>query len=198
MILGERLADRVGGPFERLGSPRVEQFAFLGLGGNIGDRLGYLQRAVDLLHADERSRVDAVSSVYETVPLGGPEQGPYLNIAVRLATRRTPRRLLAVCQRVEQALGRVRTVRWGPRTVDVDILLYGDRVITRPDLEIPHPRLAERAFALVPLIEVAPGQRLPDGRSLPAALARLAPIEGITMIGSQVVAPADAAPRGRP
>ena len=166
---------------------RVERFAFLGLGSNLGDRLDHLQRAVDLLDADDRSRVDAVSSVYETAPVGGPEQGPYLNIAVRLATRRPPRRLLELCQQTEAALGRVRTVRWGPRTVDVDILLYEDLVVRRADLQIPHPRLSERAFALIPLVEVAPGQRLPDGRSLTTLLARLAPIEGITAIGGQVV-----------
>lgn len=165
-------------------------FAFLGLGSNLGDRLTTLQRAVDLLDADRRTRVDAVSSVYETEPVGGPEQGPYLNLAVRVVTRRSPSGLLRLCARVEAALGRTREVRWGPRTIDVDVLLYGDRAIATRRLVVPHPRLAERAFALVPLMEVAPGQRLPDGRSLPSLVARLAPIEGITMIGSQVRAPA--------
>jgi 2-amino-4-hydroxy-6-hydroxymethyldihydropteridine diphosphokinase len=173
----EWLADRLGGR---------GVFAFLGLGSNLSDRLASLQRAVDLLDADPLSRVDAVSSVYETDPVGGPEQGPYLNMAARLATRRSPTRLLALCQSVEQELGRTREVRWGPRTIDVDILLYDDRVIERPELQVPHPRLVERAFALIPLIEVAPGQRLPDGRSLPSVLARLAPVEGVRMVGAQV------------
>jgi 2-amino-4-hydroxy-6-hydroxymethyldihydropteridine diphosphokinase len=168
---------------------RREVFAFLGLGSNLDDRLGHLQRAVDLIGADDRTRVDAVSSVYETEPVGGPEQGPYLNLAVRVATRRSPRKLLALCNEVEQALGRVREERWGPRTIDVDILLYGDRVVDRRDLQIPHPRLLERAFALVPLIEVAPGQKLPDGRPLSRAVVDIAPIEGITMVGTQVVGP---------
>ncbi|MPZ87013.1 MAG: 2-amino-4-hydroxy-6-hydroxymethyldihydropteridine diphosphokinase [Nitriliruptorales bacterium] len=176
---------------ERVGLTRVERFAFLGVGSNIGDRMDHLQRAVDLLHADERTRVDAVSSVYETAPVGGPQQDPFLNISVRVATRRTPLRLLALCHAVEARLGRVREVRWGPRTIDVDILLYDDETVSRPGLEIPHPRLAERAFALIPLIEVAPGQRLPatEGRpeqSLTAAVAKLAPVEGITVVGSQV------------
>jgi 2-amino-4-hydroxy-6-hydroxymethyldihydropteridine diphosphokinase len=161
-------------------------FAFLGLGSNLGDRLTNLQRAVDLLDADRRTRVDAVSSVYETEPVGGPEQGPYLNLAARIATRRSPTGLLRLCHRVEAALGRTREVRWGPRTVDVDILLYDDRTVATRRLVVPHPRLTERAFALIPLMEVAPGQRLPDGRSLPSLVARLAPIEGITMIGTQV------------
>lgn len=178
--------------------PRVEQFAFLGLGSNLGDRLTTLQRAVDLLDADPRTRVDAVSSVYETAPVGGPEQGDFLNLAVRVATRRSPVALLALAHAVESALGRVRRERWGPRTVDIDILLYGQRLVRLPRLEIPHPRLLERAFALVPLVEVAPGQRLADGRSLPAALAALAPIEGLTAVGTQVVAPAERARAGGP
>lgn len=166
-----------------------EAFAFLGLGSNQGDRLDLLQRAVDLLHAGRGVRVDAVSSVYETAPVGGPPQGPFLNIAVRVATRRSPRRLLAACQAVERALGRVRAERWGPRTIDVDILLYGRRTVATRRLVIPHPRLADRAFALIPLIEVAPGMRMPDGRSLTAVLAGLAPVEGVEMAGTQVHVP---------
>ena len=128
-----------------------------------------------------------MSSVYETAPVGGPEQGPYLNIAVRAATTYPPAGLLRACNAVEAALGRVRDVRWGPRTVDIDVLLYDDgRVVARRDLRVPHPRLAERPFALIPLMEVAPGQALPGGRSLSSTLARLAPIEGVTMVGSQV------------
>jgi 2-amino-4-hydroxy-6-hydroxymethyldihydropteridine diphosphokinase len=169
--------------------PQQEAFAFLGLGSNIGDRLTTLQQAVDAIDADARTRVDAVSSVYETAPVGGPEQDPFLNIALRVATRRSPRRLLELCHAVEDSLGRVRTQRWGPRTIDVDILLYADRTISRPDLEVPHPRLLERAFALVPLIEVAPGHKLPDGRSLTSALAAIAPVEGVTMVGTQVQMP---------
>ncbi|CAN5226570.1 hypothetical protein BH20ACT9_BH20ACT9_24390 [soil metagenome] len=177
-----------------------EEFAFIGVGSNLGDRLGYLQDAVDLLDLDARTRVDAVSSVYESEPVGGPEQGPYLNIAVRVATRRSPRRLLGVCARIEARLGRVRPgqgggggpqpERWGPRTVDLDILLYGRRRVHRPDLVVPHPRLRERAFALVPLIEVAPGMTLPDGTSLATALAGLAPVEGVRAVGTQVRLPA--------
>jgi len=181
----EQLAKRM----EELRTTRVEQFAFLGLGSNVGDRLDLLQRAVELIHADDRTRVDAVSSVYETAAVGGPEQPDYLNIAVRVATRRQPRQLLALGAEIENALGRTRDVRWGPRTIDIDILLYDRRIIRQPDLEIPHPRLRERAFALIPLIEVAPGQTMPDGTSLPALLAKLAPVEGMTVIGTQVRQP---------
>jgi 2-amino-4-hydroxy-6-hydroxymethyldihydropteridine diphosphokinase len=188
--LVERLVDRVSL------STRV---AFLGLGSNLGDRFTLLQDAVTALDADTRTRVDAVSSVFATEPVGRPEQDPFLNIAVRVATRRSPQSLLALCQSVEQQLGRVRTVRWGPRTVDVDILLYGCEVVDRPQLQIPHPRLTERAFALVPLIEVAPGQLLPDGTRLTTALAALAPVEGIQSVGSQIQLPSEqAASSGAP
>lgn len=173
---------------------RPEVFAFLGLGSNVGERFANLQAAVDALDDDRRTRVDAVSSVYETDPVGGPEQGPFYNVAVRVATRRSPRSLLALCQDVETALGRERTVRWGPRTIDVDILLYADQTVSRKDLEIPHPRLTERAFALVPLMEVAPGEALPDGRTLPALVAALAPIEGVRVVGSQVEVPSEQRP----
>jgi 2-amino-4-hydroxy-6-hydroxymethyldihydropteridine diphosphokinase len=169
--------------------PGGEVFAFLGLGSNLDDRLEHLQAGVELLHADGKSRVDELSSVYETAPVGGPEQGPFLNIAVRLATRRSPRSLLRLAHDVEAARDRVREVRWGPRTLDVDILLYGERAVDSRRLTVPHPRLTERAFALIPLIEVAPGFRLPDGRALTGVLAGLAPIEGVTQVGRQITRP---------
>lgn len=169
--------------------PGREVFAFLGLGSNIGDRLAHLQAGVDGLAAQRRVRVDAVSSIYETSPVGGPQQDDFLNMAVRVATTRSPLGLLRVCHRVERARDRVRTVRWGPRTLDVDVLLYDDRSVETRRLQVPHPRLTERPFALVPLIEVAPGATLPDGSSLVRALAARAPIRDVVMIGRQVVAP---------
>jgi 2-amino-4-hydroxy-6-hydroxymethyldihydropteridine diphosphokinase len=169
--------------------PLRDEVAFLGLGSNLGDRLDHLQRAVDLLDADPKVTVDAVSGVYETEPVGGPEQDPFLNVALRVRTRRSPRRLLALGQDVERRLGRVRAEPWGPRTIDVDILLWAGRVVQTRTLQIPHPRLAERAFALVPLLEVAPGAAMPDGTSLATLVARLAPIDGVTAIGTQVKAP---------
>ena len=169
--------------------PAGEVFAFLGLGSNVGDRLVHLQAGVDRLADERRIRVDAVSSVYETAPVGGPPQDPYLNMALRVATTASPYGLLRACQRAERAAGRVRTLRWGPRTLDVDVLLYADRRIATRRLVVPHPRLTERPFALIPLIEVAPGAALPDGRSLVTVLAKLAPIEDVVMIGRQVQAP---------
>lgn len=165
--------------------PAGHETAFLGLGGNIGDRLHYLNRAVTLLHDHPRISVEDISSVYETTPLG-PSDEPFLNIAVRLLTDLAPLTLLRACQKVEVTLGRVRTVRWGPRTIDIDVLLYGDRTIRSDVLCVPHAELEARSFALVPLLEVAPGWRLPDGRSLAQAIVVLAPIEGISAIGRQV------------
>jgi 2-amino-4-hydroxy-6-hydroxymethyldihydropteridine diphosphokinase len=113
--------------------------------------MGHLAQAVASL-AD----VVAVSPVYETDPVGGPEQGPYLNCVVQLSTDLTPRQLLELAHRLEQEAGRVRTVRWGPRTLDVDVLLVGDLTVDDPDLVVPHPRLRERAFVLIPLADLAP------------------------------------------
>jgi len=146
---------------------------FLSLGSNVGDRRGYLEEALARLEA-EAIHVVRTSSVYETAPWGPVPQGPFLNLVAEVRTTLEPRALLACAQRVETALGRARQVRWGPRTVDVDVLLYGDRVVCEPDLEIPHPRLRQRAFVLVPLFEVAPDLVLPDGtplRDLVAAVA---------------------------
>ena len=126
--------------------------AFLGLGSNLGDRLGHLRRAVASL-----PDVVAVSPVYETDPVGGPEgQGPYLNAVVELDTELAPRRLLQLAGRLEAEAGRVRAERFGPRTLDVDVLLVGDLVVDEEDLVVPHPRLWERRFVLVPLADLAP------------------------------------------
>jgi 2-amino-4-hydroxy-6-hydroxymethyldihydropteridine diphosphokinase len=140
--------------------------AYLGLGSNLGDRLAYLQGAVDRLAGEDGVRVDASSRVWETAPVGGPEQPDYLNAVLRVETELSPRELLAACGRVESALGRERTERWGPRTIDVDVLLYDERAVDEPSLVVPHPRLAERAFVVLPLLELDPDPVLPDGRRL--------------------------------
>lgn len=127
--------------------------AFLGLGSNLGDREQLLAEAVDRLVAVGRT---AVSPTYETAPVGGPEQGPYLNLVVELDTDLSPRQLLAVCHRLEGAAGRVREERWGPRTLDVDVLWVDGATVSEPDLEVPHPRLWGRRFVLAPLRDLAP------------------------------------------
>jgi 2-amino-4-hydroxy-6-hydroxymethyldihydropteridine diphosphokinase len=128
--------------------------AYLGIGSNLGDRLGHLQAAVDGLAAADGIVVAAVSAVYETEPVGGPAQPDYLNAVVVVDTTLTPRGLLEAGQRLEEAAGRVRRERWGPRTLDVDLLAFGDLEIDEPDLQVPHPRWREREFVLAPLADV--------------------------------------------
>ncbi len=127
---------------------------YLGLGSNLGDRRAYLRQAVALLR--EHLAVTGVSSLYETAPVGVTGQPPFLNAVVACETDAPPAQVLAWCQSAEAALGRERTVRWGPRTIDIDVLLCGNQQVDTPALIIPHPRLTERAFALVPLAELAP------------------------------------------
>ena len=147
--------------------------AYLGLGSNLGDRLGNLQRAVDLLDAEAGIRFVATSRVWETDPVGGPDQPDYMNVVALLETELTPHALLSAAGRVETALGRVREVRWGPRTIDVDLLLVGDAIVDDADLVVPHPRMLDRAFVLLPLLELDPDPVLPDGtRVLDARLGR--------------------------
>jgi 2-amino-4-hydroxy-6-hydroxymethyldihydropteridine diphosphokinase len=139
--------------------------AYLALGANLGDRLEQLREAVRLLAATEGVEVVRSSRVFETEPVG-PPQPAYLNAVIEVRTTLEPRRLLEAAQAVEGALGRVRAERWGPRTIDVDILTFDDRTVDEPDLEIPHPRMHERGFVLVPLGELDGDPMLPGGRRL--------------------------------
>ena len=126
--------------------------AFLSLGSNLGDRQRFLADAVEALGGWVR----AVSPVYETDPVGGPDQGRFLNLVVELDVDVDARALLAVCHRLESAAQRVRTQRWGPRTLDVDIIWMDGVAMDEPDLQIPHPRWSERTFVLAPLADLAP------------------------------------------
>jgi 2-amino-4-hydroxy-6-hydroxymethyldihydropteridine diphosphokinase len=139
--------------------------AFLGLGSNLGDRLGNLRRAVDLLDDEDGITVVRTSRVYETAPVG-PPQPEYLNAVVEVATDLAPHDLLQVCLGVEERMGRVRAERWGPRVIDVDVLTYGRERIEEADLVVPHPRMHERAFVLVPLLELDADPPLPGGRQV--------------------------------
>lgn len=125
--------------------------AFLGLGSNLGDRQELMRSAVESL-----DDVVAVSSLYETDPIGGVEQDPFLNIVVQLDTAKTARELLEVCRDLETAAERVRDVRWGPRTLDADVLWVDGEAVDEPDLIVPHPRMRDRAFVMIPLGELAP------------------------------------------
>ena len=146
--------------------------AYLALGSNLGDRLEHLREAVRLLGAEPTVEVVRSSRVYETEPVG-PPQPAYLNAVIEVRTDGTARELLEACRRVEGALGRVRAERWGPRTIDVDVLIFDEETIDEPDLVVPHPRMHERGFVLVPLGELEADPMLPGGRKL--AKLRLAP-----------------------
>lgn len=148
--------------------------AFLSLGSNLGDRRGALDRALDRLKEGGALQVRNQSSFYETAPVGRTAQSWFYNLVVEVETDLGPHDLLAHCQGVERALGRRRVERWGPRTVDIDLLLYNDLIVDTPALVIPHPELTRRRFVLEPLLEIAPGAALPDGRPLRAFLAGVA------------------------
>ena len=138
--------------------------AAIGLGSNLGDRARHITEAVASL--SELGSFVGMSALYETAPVGGPEQGAFFNAVALIDTELPAASLLQECLRIEQEHGRERRERWGPRTLDLDILLYGDVAIEEPDLTIPHPRLAERRFVLEPLLEVWPDATLPDGTRL--------------------------------
>jgi len=133
----------------------------LALGSNVGDRLAHLRLAVDVLAAGPRLVAVRDSPVYETEPVGGPPQEAYLNAVVLARTELGPREVLALAQEAEQAAGRVRDVRWGPRSLDVDVISYGDLVVADETLTLPHPRAAERAFVLAPWHDLDPDAVLP-------------------------------------
>lgn len=128
--------------------------AYLGLGTNLGDRVQQLQQAVRSLAETDGITIAQVSAIYQTEPVGYVDQPDFLNMVVRLETKLNADELLTVVLEIEQKLQRVRTIRWGPRTIDIDILLYGREQYQYPHLEIPHPRMWERAFVLVPLLDV--------------------------------------------
>jgi 2-amino-4-hydroxy-6-hydroxymethyldihydropteridine diphosphokinase len=138
---------------------------YLSLGGNLGDPAKSMGAALRMLDADADTRVTGVSSLYRTPPWGKLDQPDFLNAAAGLSTRLSPRALLDLCLDAERKLKRVREERWGPRLIDIDILVFGDRVIHETGLEVPHPRMLERAFVLAPLAEIAP-DLVVSGRSI--------------------------------
>jgi 2-amino-4-hydroxy-6-hydroxymethyldihydropteridine diphosphokinase len=145
--------------------------AWIGIGSNVGDRTAFARRG-----ADELTRAEGItgverSSLYETSPQGGPPQRSFVNLVVRIETDLEPRALLDVCQGIERQLGREESaIRWGPRVIDLDILLFGDEKVSEPDLEIPHPRILQRRFVLVPMLEIDPDVTDPWGTRYADAL----------------------------
>jgi len=152
---------------------------YIGLGSNLGNRLELLQEAVRRLDLHPRITVVGQSSLYETDPVGYTHQEPFLNMALALSTDLPPLELLAELQRVEKELGRTRDIRWGPRTIDLDLLLYGQAELALPLLTLPHPRLMQRAFVLIPLAELIADDGVPGIVSLAQHIRHLEGKEGV-------------------
>jgi 2-amino-4-hydroxy-6-hydroxymethyldihydropteridine diphosphokinase len=168
--------------------------ALIGLGSNMGDRLQFLRGAVAHLRQTVGIHVRAVSSVYETEPVGPAVQAWFLNAVAAVDTSLSPLSLLQHTQAIEGALGRETTYHWGPRTIDLDILLYGDMQVKTATLTIPHAELCRRAFVMIPLLELAPGLVLPDGTEVSACLSRLIPPQQVRVFASAaaLASPCDA------
>jgi 2-amino-4-hydroxy-6-hydroxymethyldihydropteridine diphosphokinase len=129
--------------------------AYIGIGSNVGDRVGFVRDAVAALDETEGITVEKASSLYETSPIGGPPQRSFVNLVVRIETAFDPRELLESVKAIESRMGREPSdIHWGPRVVDLDVLTFGDEKVSEPDLEIPHPRMTQRRFVLIPLLEV--------------------------------------------
>ena len=144
---------------------------FLGLGSNLGDREVHLQRAIALLEEDECVQIKKKSTVIETEPIGHTEQGAFLNQVIQIETSYDPYSLLQKCLKIEQSSGRIREEKWGPRTLDIDILFFGETVLQSDGLKIPHPEACNRAFVLLPLAEIAPTFQHPvSGQQIEAML----------------------------
>ncbi|SFV38832.1 2-amino-4-hydroxy-6-hydroxymethyldihydropteridine diphosphokinase [Hyphomicrobium facile] len=165
------MADAERARAELQGSARAYD-AILALGTNLGDRIENIEEAIRWLTADGSIRLVSRSKLYRSAPWGVTDQDWFINACIAIQTTLSPHELLKRCQTVENDMGRVRTLRWGPRIIDVDILTFQDLTIAEPDLTVPHPLIAERAFVLVPLKDVAPELRL-NGRSIDAMLETL-------------------------
>ncbi|MEG9298850.1 2-amino-4-hydroxy-6-hydroxymethyldihydropteridine diphosphokinase [Mangrovibacillus sp. Mu-81] len=134
----------------------MNSIAYISLGSNMGEREAYLEKAINILHNHGKINVLKISSIYETEPVGFTEQGKFLNMVIEVRTDLSPEILLQQCLQVEIDLGRKREFKWGPRIIDLDILLYDHENIESENLLIPHPRMQERAFVLIPLLELEP------------------------------------------
>lgn len=154
--------------------------AYLGLGSNLQDRQQLMYTALSLISRLPHTHIERCSSLYETDPVGYIDQPKFLNMTVALRTALNPLELLQKCMEIEQKLGRTRELRWGPRTIDLDILIYSNQEVNCTELHIPHPRMKERAFVLIPLLEVLPEQH-PYKVELQTALGALDDKEGVRL-----------------
>ena len=156
-----------------------EYECYLSVGSNLGDRAEYIRQAIEYVGASDKIQLKSVSSLYETPPWGNINQPSFLNGAFSLVSTISPQELLGLCQSVEQILGRVRHEHWGPRTIDIDLLYIDGMRLNTPELVLPHPYMLERAFVLVPLVEIAP-DLLIDGLSVKQHLNKLS--DGDTVV----------------
>ena len=156
-----------------------EYECYLSVGSNLGDRAEYIRQAIEYVGASDKIQLNSVSSLYETPPWGNINQPSFLNGAFSLVSTISPQELLGLCQSVEQSLGRVRHEHWGPRTIDIDLLYIDGIRLNTPELVLPHPYMLERAFVLVPLVEIAP-DLLIDGLSVKEHLTKLS--DGDTVV----------------
>ncbi|MCK9615348.1 MAG: 2-amino-4-hydroxy-6-hydroxymethyldihydropteridine diphosphokinase [Candidatus Omnitrophica bacterium] len=131
-------------------------YVYIGIGSNLGDRLANINSAIEELKNNPAIRIEKISSIIETAPVGGPSQGNYLNGVIKIKTEISAKKLLCTLQNIEKKLGRMRAIKDGPRTIDLDILLYGDKIIDEPGLQVPHPKMFEREFVMNPLLEIEP------------------------------------------
>jgi 2-amino-4-hydroxy-6-hydroxymethyldihydropteridine diphosphokinase len=138
------------------GDPMLIKNVFLGLGSNLGDRNGNLNDAIAALVSCDSINVTAQSSILETEPVGNENQGKFLNAVIEIETTLSPKQLMQTCLEIEMQQGRVRDEKWGPRTIDIDILFFADQLIQEDGLEVPHPEAQNRSFVLIPLVEIAP------------------------------------------
>lgn len=160
----------------------MDNTAFIGLGSNMGDRFRYLVKAVELLTANSAIQLVNYSSVYETDPVGYEDQNLFLNMVIEVKTSLEAEKLLDLCLQTELELGRKREIKWGPRTIDLDILLYNQENIETEKLIIPHPRMVERAFVMIPLLEVKPEIQFPEkSKFLDVNLDQLLETEGVRL-----------------
>jgi len=158
--------------------------AYIGFGSNLGDRRQRILSTMELVDRAKGVSVVSRSSLYETDPVGETDQPAFLNAAAGVETTLSPRELLGLIREIEEAIGRTPTYRWGPREIDIDILLYDDIIIDEEGLTIPHPRMHERAFVLVPLLEIAPEAVHPvQGKTIRDLLLMLEPYSGVTPFG---------------
>ena len=162
----------------------VWRTAYLGIGSNLGDRKLNLKKAIDIIELHEGVKVEAVSKVYETEPWGPVEQDKFLNCVVKILTSLSPRELLSMAKQTEAHLKRVPTVRWGPRTLDVDVLIVDGLEVDDETLTVPHPRMWERAFVLVPLSDVEPEMLAPDGSALREYVERLPDLDEVNLFNT--------------